>query len=242
MNIRFGDVVLFSNEDDKKGKNKLSQSIIRKAQAEYSHVALCLSDNLVIHAIPDKGVELKTFKELVDEYKVYKAIRHVVLGAKANDVELATSLMNDVCYNLDRPYGLKSLMDTDRSDGSIICSNLVATCLLEHDITIGKSSSNVLPYDFQILCESGDWIDVTKEHFELYEMVGYCNYAHNFIQIKLNHRMNDIHLTEAYERLFDEKNIFLEVDELTGTKLSKLAKPKGLSVYWDTIKKKFGKD
>ncbi|WP_219624460.1 hypothetical protein, partial [Vibrio parahaemolyticus] len=64
MNIRFGDVILFSNESNKKGMNKTSQSILRRADVEFSHVALCLTDNLVLHAMPKVGVELKTFESL----------------------------------------------------------------------------------------------------------------------------------------------------------------------------------
>ncbi|MHA2713052.1 hypothetical protein ACXZ7B_00010 [Vibrio owensii] len=227
MNICFGDVILFSHENEKKGMNKTSQSILRGADVEFSHVALCLTDNLVLHAMPKVGVELKTFKSLEEEYGVYKVIRHHDLGIKSSDFDNATKFMNDACFHLDRPYNVKSVISTEFKDGSIICSNLVATCLKEHDISVGKSESNVLPYDFQALTEADGWSDVTDQHIELYEMLGYCSYAEHFIQMKYNHRMNDKKLTELYGLVFGKD--------------SESEHPKGLSVYWDTVKKRFGK-
>ncbi|EHR0574038.1 hypothetical protein KS872_003810 [Vibrio parahaemolyticus] len=223
MNIRFGDVILFSNESNKKGMNKTSQSILRRADVEFSHVALCLTDNLVLHAMPKVGVELKTFESLNKEYGVYKVIRHQELGEKSNDSANAARFMNNACFHLERPYDIKSVVSTKFKDGSIICSNLVATCLKEHGISVRKSESNVLPYDFQVLNESDGWSDVTEQHIEQYEILGYCSHVEDIIQQKMNHRSVDKVLTVAHSKIFKDN---LDSEQ-----------PEGMGVYWDTKKK-----
>jgi len=235
MNIIFGDVLLLNGSGKRSKINKFLQARRRKNEAGYSHVALCLSPNVIVHAMPHKGVHIVTFDSMLEEFSEdWVVIRNKALSERVKDPLIEASYARDALYHLGKKYDLTTILDKNLDD-SFVCSNFVAACLKVHKVEIGKSIGDVLPVDFQQCLATDEWMDVTSEHKEFYKYS--CNeYAVQQIKDYYQIWANAQSLSKQYDSLLKLDEACKKLDNKLGYKPVEIEKPK--HGFWDTDQRK----
>jgi hypothetical protein len=148
--IQPGDVILF------RGKSFLSRGIMAITKSKYSHAALAVSGTEVIEAT-GSGVEKNALQPLLDACDAYCVRR--IPGLTVEQVELIkTKAYSLICYKYDtiqlvslgayfaaRKLGLTWSALVADMPGRMICSELVAACMLCLPIKFAKRAKLVTP-------------------------------------------------------------------------------------------------
>lgn len=236
MDIIFGDVLLLNGSGKPSKVNKFLQAKRRKNKANFSHVALCLSPNVVVHAMPKKGVHIVTFDSILDTFNEdWVVIRNKALSERAKEPLIGAQYARDALYHLGKKYDLKTIFADKKLDDSVVCSNFVAACLNVHNVSVGKSIGDVLPVDFQQCLDTGEWEDVTLEHKEYYEH-GSNDFAVQQIENYYQSWANAQSLSKQYDSVLKSDQRLKKLDNIIGYKPVELEKPE--FGYHDTDQRK----
>lgn len=236
MDIIFGDVLLLNGSGKCSKVNKFLQAKRRKNKADFSHVALCLSPNVVVHAMPEKGVHIVTFDSILEKFNEdWVVIRNKSLSERAKEPLIGAQYARKALYHLGKKYDLKTIFADKKLDDSVVCSNFVAACLNVHDISVGKSIGDVLPVDFQQCLDTGEWEDVTSEHKEYYKHSS-NEFAVQQIESYYQSWANAQSLSKQYDAVLKVDQILKKIDNIVGYEPVELEKPE--FGYHDTDQRK----
>ena len=229
--IKLGDILLLNGQGKTASCNRLAQSMITGENANYTHVALCIHDNLAIHAMPPKGVEPILIEELFKGYSDWMAIRNTYVSNRA-DNEFSEMLLR-ATKDLEKPYALKSVLSSKHFDGAAVCSNYIASFLLHYGVNVSATVNSAIPLDFHDALTNGDWENVTQQHRDYYTSFGYdtdmalCTLE----MIKMN-RVDANLISSAHNAVDKLCDVLQPVNQFSSPEALKTPKPK--FGYWDT--------
>lgn len=189
-----GDILLLSGQSKTRPFNLAYQGVMRKARADYTHVALVISPFRVIHAVPDKGVEIVAWRDIRADYDIQASS---VARLTSMDDTLRERLTAQAYYYFGQRYSLAALRKpspTFSDQQGIVCSQFVAQVF--HDIGVQSGANgnrDCLPADIHTHTEkSPDWARLPL-----------CDY------------LFDRPPTHAYDILGDTLDVLFELDGLT---------------------------
>jgi len=167
--ILCGDILLLNGIGITSKLNRGSQFALRLSRSKYTHVALCLGNNVIMHAMPDNGVHPIEANELLNNYgNKWIAIRNKKVAWEAkNDLP---NVYKKALFHIGKPYKLLSLLKNRKIKKAAVCSNYISMFLDSLNVNVNRKPFNVMPSDFQKLLNTKDWEDVTDEHRNYYDL------------------------------------------------------------------------
>lgn len=157
-----GDILLLCGKSKSRPLNLGYQSLVRNSRALYTHVALVISPFRVIHATPGKGVEIRAWREIRDQYSIRESS---VARLQYLDDDHRDKLMLRAHYYFGQRYSLLALRnppETFNDQEGIVCSQLVAQVFRDVGMTCASNGARrCLPLDIHIHTqESPDWLRI----------------------------------------------------------------------------------
>jgi hypothetical protein len=167
-----GDVLLLTSRGVEATAIKAYQSRKRGAPAHYTHVAIVIDRDLVVEAIPKKGVVFTPWESLEGEYDIERCrvARHAIL---ASSVDTPARVYRRAVYYFSQRYSLRALTLQRRcltDQEGVVCSQFVELLLDDlHANSSLKPPLETLPIDIDLgTQESPDWRQFPLSEYGLY--------------------------------------------------------------------------
>jgi hypothetical protein len=147
---QIGDIIFSHEHGDKSSRLiLLAQSMLDQTPAEYSHVAICLSPGIFVHAVPhdEQSVPTKGASySVVENYfniAAYKDNLHALTLPKISVLRLTAlsqnywaPLQKAILYLFGQEYTFRFLMRPGRDTGTTFCSRFVVQILRRSGISL----------------------------------------------------------------------------------------------------------
>lgn len=155
-----GDILLLSGSSKTRSLNLGYQWAARRASAQYTHVALVLSPFRIIHAIPGKGVEIRAWRDVRNEYDIGESsvARFCFL-----DEQQRESLSARASYYFGQRYRIFAMhkpSEIFENQQGIVCSQFVAQVFEDNGIACTRDGARrSLPADIDAYTRGiEDWV------------------------------------------------------------------------------------
>lgn len=184
-----GDVALV------RGRSKRSKAIVALQTipvgktSPFSHVGLCVSNLVFIHATSERGVHLVLADEMFDSLTVadnWRVVRNRKLQeAIADDPGRRIELYKDAVYFLAQAYNkefVRVKRGANEEDSSSFCSELVAKLYSRWGLPFsdGAPSRTYPGHIDRVTANEAEWLDVTNQYKTLMFDPRWAEIYHNF--------------------------------------------------------------
>lgn len=246
-----GDIVILNSGGLRAVLNRAGQSLARSDFAGSTHVAVAVSGFGLLHAVPEKGVELAFAPDVIQEYGgEFISLRHpavadIAISDPGKCFRTAAYFcgqiyLNELCGDVAVASAVRKIATGKYEFGETICSKLVDDYILRLAGFRPTARKSPLPLDFLPNRIGAPWLEVTERQKIALEIAGSQSDCRDLFYSSID-GIEFVHENEKkavqinkLSEMMDEKIGMM--CEIMGIEYEPTELPKSAFPFWDTDK------